>query len=239
MNTNDIARIASLVGEPARAAMLLALMDGRSLTANELAKAGNVSPQTTSRHLAQMVEAGLMDVEQCGRHRYHRLASSEVAKVLEGIMQIAGEPPVRRTVVTGPRDETMRMARMCYDHIAGRLGLAIAECLLVEHAIEFDGDKGQVMDRAGEVLKRWGLLLKPHLQPSSHSRPYCRPCMDWSERKMHVAGRLGEMICAHCLEQGWLTRKTGSRTLSISAAGAITFRELLGLEAWHRVTDPA
>ncbi len=239
MNTNDMARIGSLLGEPARAAMLLALMDGRSLTANELATAGNVSPQTTSRHLAQMVEAGLMSVEPCGRHRYHRLASSEVAKVLEGIMQIAGEPPVRRTVVTGPRDESMRMARMCYDHIAGRLGLAIAERLLADQVIEFDGDRGQVMGRAGEVLQRWGLLLKPDQLRPSHGLPYCRPCMDWSERKMHVAGRLGAMICAHCLEQGWLERKTGSRTLSISAAGAITFRELLGLEAWHRVADPA
>jgi hypothetical protein len=219
--------------------MLLALMDGRSLTANELAKTGNVSPQTTSRHLAQMVEAGLMDVEQRGRHRYHRLASSEVAKVLEGIMQIAGEPPVRRTVVTGPKDESMRMARMCYDHIAGRLGLAIAERLLADQVIDFDGDTGQVASNAGEVLQRWGMLLKPDLQTSSRGRPYCRPCMDWSERKMHVAGRLGAMICTHCLEQGWLTRKAGCRTLSISAAGAITFRELLGLEAWHRVTDPA
>jgi DNA-binding transcriptional ArsR family regulator len=238
MNTNNIARIASLLGEPARTAMLLALMDGRSLTAHELAKAGNVSPQTTSRHLAQMVEAGLMNVEQCGRHRYHRIASSEVAKVLEGIMQIAGEPPVNRVVVTGPRDESLRMARMCYDHIAGRLGLAIAEGLLSDQAIEFDGENGQVMGRAGEVLKRWGLLLAPdHLQPS-HGRPYCRPCMDWSERKMHVAGRLGAVICTHCLEQGWLTRKTGSRALSVSAAGATRLRDLLGLEAWHRVTDP-
>jgi DNA-binding transcriptional ArsR family regulator len=237
MNTNDIARIASLVGEPARAAMLLALMDGRSLTANELAKVGNVSPQTTSRHLAQMVEAGLMAVAQCGRHRYHRLASSEVAKVLEGIMQIAGDHLVRRAVVTGPRDESMRVARMCYDHIAGRLGLAIAERLVADQVIEFDGDQGQVLGRASEALERWGLLLKPDQLQPSRGRPCCRPCMDWSERKMHVAGRLGAMICAHCIEQGWLTRKTGSRILSISAAGGITFRELLGLESWHQVID--
>jgi DNA-binding transcriptional ArsR family regulator len=239
MKPNDIARIASLLGEPARAAMLLALMDGRSLTANELAKAGNVSPQTTSRHLAQMVESGLMNVEQWGRHRYHRLASSDVAKMLEGIMQIAGERPARRTVATGPRDESMRMARMCYDHIAGRLGLAIAERLLADQVIEFDGENGQVTDHAGEVLAGWGMSLKPDLQTSSRGRPYCRPCLDWSERKMHIAGRLGAMICTHCLEQGWLTRKVGSRAMSISAAGAITFRELLGLDAWHRVADPA
>lgn len=237
MNTNHIARIASLVGEPARAAMLLQLMDGCLLTATELARAGNVSPQTGSRHLAQMVESGLMCVEQRGRHRYHRLASGEVAKMLESIMQIAGQPSVRSVspVRVGPRDETMRMARMCYDHIAGRLGLAIAERLLAEHAIEFDGEAGRVTDRAAEVLQRWGLPLEP-VQPSLRSsRPYCRPCLDWSERKSHLAGRLGAMLCTHCLDKGWLTRQQGGRALTISADGAATFRELLGLDGWHRV----
>ncbi|MCT9809984.1 ArsR family transcriptional regulator [Acidovorax sp. Be4] len=239
MNTNHIARIASLVGEPTRAAMLLQLMDGRMLTATELARAGNVSPQTGSRHLAQMVESGLMCVEQRGRHRYHRLASGEVAKVLEGIMQIAGQRPAPRMVVTGPRDETMRMARICYDHIAGRLGLAIAESLLADRAIVFDGEAGLVTDRAAEVLGRWGLPLEAAQQQPTRGRPCCRPCLDWSERKAHLAGRLGAMICTHCLDQGWLTRKTGSRALAISAVGATTFRNLLGLEVWHRVTDIA
>ena len=100
-------------------------------------------------------------------------------------------------------------------------------------------ESGQVAGNAGDVLQRWGMSLKPDMQTSGRGRPYCRPCMDWSERKMHIAGRLGAMIRTHCLEQGWLTRKTGSRALSISAAGASTLRDLLGLEAWHRVTDPA
>ena len=239
MNTNHIARIASLVGEPARAAMLLQLMDGRMLTATELARAGNVSAQTGSRHLALMVETGLMCVDQRGRHRYHRLASAEVAKVLEGLMRIAGQPPAHRALVTGPRDEAMRMARVCYDHIAGRLGLAIAESLLREEAIEFDGDGGQVTDRAGEVLQRWGLALEPGPQQARRGRPFCRPCLDWSERKSHLAGRLGAMLCAHCLEQGWLARSAGSRTLAISPAGAWVFRDRLGLDAWRRVTEGA
>jgi DNA-binding transcriptional ArsR family regulator len=239
MNTNHIARIASLVGEPARAAMLLQLMDGRLLTATELARAGNVSAQTASRHLAQMVESGLMSVEQRGRHRYHRLASREVAKVLEGLMRIAGNPPVHRTVVVGPRDDAMRRARMCYDHIAGRLGLAIAESLLVEKAIEFDGDGGQVTGGAPQVLQQWGLTLEPEPQGSRRSRPYCRPCLDWSERKPHLAGRLGAMICTHCLDKGWLSRTAGTRTLVISPEGARAFRERLGLDAWRRVTDAA
>jgi len=237
MNTNQIARIASLVGEPARAAMLLALMDGRSLTANELAKAGNVSPQTASRHLALMVEAGLMVVAQRGRHRYHRLASGDVAKLLEGIMQIAGASAARRTVVVGPRDAGMRRARMCYDHIAGRLGLAIAERLQADGAIRFDGEAGQVTDHAGAVLQPWGIALDS--APQGRGRPYCRPCLDWSERKSHVAGRLGAMICAHCLDQGWLSRKDGARALAITAAGAVALRDLLGLALWERVTSDA
>lgn len=237
MNTNHIARIASLVGEPARAAMLLQLMDGRLLTATELAKAGHVSPPTASRHLAQMVEAGLMCVEQRGRHRFHRLASGDVAKMLEGMMQIAGELPVQRRVAVGPRDDTMRRARLCYDHVAGRLGLAIAESLLVERAIEFDGEGGQVTDRLGNVLQRWGLALDAAPPSARSSRPYCRPCLDWSERKMHLAGRLGAMLCAHCLDKGWLTRAAGSRALTISPEGAKVFRDRLGLDAWRRVTD--
>lgn len=234
MNTNQIARIAALMSDPTRAAMLLQLMDGRMLTATELARAGNVSAATASRHLAQMVEYGLMCVEQRGRHRYHRLAGAEVAKVLEGIMQIAGQPPAARAVVVGPRDEAMRMARMCYDHIAGRLGLAIAERLQADELIVFDGEAGHVTERAALALERWGIA--PASAPP-RGRPYCRPCLDWSERKPHLAGGLGAMICAHALDQGWLMRKSGSRALTITASGAQAWRELLGLQAWDRVCD--
>lgn len=239
MNTNQIARIASLLGEPARAAMLLQLMDGRWLTATELAGTASVSPQTASRHLAQLVGAGLLHMEQRGRHRYHRLASGEVAKVLESLMQIAGEMPLQRPVVPGPREPAMRMARMCYDHIAGRLGLAIAERLQADQAIEFEGEAGLVTERAGPVLARWGLSLASDQPPTRRARPDCRPCLDWSERKPHLAGRLGAMICAHCLNQGWLSRKAGNRALAISARGAASLRDLLGLQAWRQVTDEA
>lgn len=238
VNTNHIARIASLVGEPARAAMLLELMDGRALTAHELAKAAHVSAPTASRHLALLVEAGLLHAEPRGRHRYHRLASIDVAKLLESIMQLAGETPARHAVVVGPRDAGLRQARMCYDHIAGRLGLAIADGLLAEGAIAFDGDSGHVTDRAATVLQRWGLPLDMQTPPPGRGRPYCRPCLDWSERRAHVAGKLGALICTHCLAQGWLIRKPDSRALTISGAGAARFRDLLGLEAWRRVTGP-
>lgn len=149
-------------------------------------------------------------------------------------MQIAGQPPAARAVVVGPRDEAMRMARMCYDHIAGRLGLAIAERLLADRLIVFDGDAGHVTEHAAQALERWGIASA---SAPPRGRPYCRPCLDWSERKPHLAGGLGAMICAHALDQGWLTRKSGSRALTITASGAQAWRELLGLQAWDRVCD--
>jgi DNA-binding transcriptional ArsR family regulator len=236
MNTNRIAAIAALVGEPARAAMLLELMDGRALTARELAHAGNVTPQTASLHLARMVQAGLMRVEQHGRHRFHRLASGEVAKVLEGIMQLAAGQPQPHTVTPGPRDEAMRRARMCYDHIAGRLGLAIADTLQAEGAVVLQEDGGTVTPRAAGVLSRWRLALPPAAPRSA--RVYCRPCLDWSERKPHIAGRLGALLCAHCLDQGWLQRRAGHRALAITPEGQRAFRELLRPDDWKRIAQP-
>lgn len=237
MNTNQIAHIAQLVGEPARTAMLLELLDGRSLTANELAQAGNVTPPTASRHLGLLVEAGLLQASQSGRHRYHRLASAEVAKLLESIMQLAARnaAPVRRAVVPGPRDAAMRQARTCYDHIAGRLGVAIAQRLLADGAIAFDGEAGHVTERCEPSLQRLGIGGSDAAAQPGGKRPHCRPCLDWSERRFHVAGRLGTLICAHCLQRGWLLRRENSRALEISPGGAVALRDWLGHEAWSSV----
>lgn len=238
MNTNQIARIASLVGEPARTAMLLELMDGRALTANELAQAGNVSAQTASRHLAQLVEGGLLQVSQQGRHRYHRLATPDVARVLEGIMQLAAStrPSSRRLVTPGPRDTAMRTARTCYDHLAGRLGVAITDHLLAEQALVFDGDAGHLTAQAGAILHRLGLPdTLPDAPTPSARRPPCRPCLDWSERRPHVAGRLGTLLCQHSFSQGWLLRRANSRALDITPKGTLALRHWLGHEAWSRV----
>ena len=236
MNSNHIARIAGLVGEPARAAMLLAIMDGRALTAHELATVAGISPQTASRHLALLTQAELMHVEKQGRHRYHRLASPEVARMLEGMMQVLGSEPPARNVVTGPRDADMRMARMCYDHIAGRLGLAITDQLLAEGAIVFGDDAGVVTPAATQVLRRWGMDVTLLERPAGTLRPWCRPCLDWSERRPHLAGKLGAMICRHCIDEGWLARRAGTRSLSVSALGASRLQSVLGLVAWDFVT---
>jgi DNA-binding transcriptional ArsR family regulator len=239
MNTNQIAYIAGLVGEPARTAMLMALMDGRALTARELADAGHITAQTASRHLALLVEAGLLRLERQGRHRYHRLASADVARVLEGLMQLAVQQPApqaaARRVVVGPRDAALRTARTCYDHIAGRLGIAITEHLLDEGAMAFDGDAGgHVTAQAAPVLQRLGIDTAAHVAGGG-KRPHCRPCLDWSERRMHVAGRLGAMICSHCLAEGWLLRRADSRALEITPGGAVALRNWLGHARWNAV----
>ena len=237
MNTNQIARIAALVGEPARAAMLLALMDGRALTAGELAQAAGVSAATASRHLALMVEAALLAPERQGRHHYHRLASPQVARLLEGLMQLAAAPPAAPPrVPTGPRDAALRTARTCYDHIAGRLGVAMAAHLLEEGAVQLDDEAGgRVTPNIDAVLRPLGLAVQSPLAGGGTRRPACRGCLDWSERRHHLAGRLGAMLCAHCLERGWLRRAAGSRALDITPEGAVVLRGWLGLRRWQEV----
>src|SRR4029079_7176456 len=141
------AEVAALAGDPARAGMLHALMDGRALTATELARVAGVAPQTASRHLSSMITAGLLAVEKQGRPRYHRLATPAVARMMESIMQVASDlAPTRRTLTVGPRDAALRAARTCYDHLAGRLGVALADAMVSGGQVELAGDAGVVTD---------------------------------------------------------------------------------------------
>ena len=240
MNTNQIARIASLVGEPARTGMLVALMDGRALTAHELASAGRITPATASRHLALLVEGGLLRVDKQGRHRYHRLASAEVARVLERIMQLAAQgAPAAARIATGPRDAGMRLARTCYDHLAGGIAVAIAERLVEDGAVVIEDDSAVVTDRAPTALAGLGLRSEVLLAQGGGKRPPCRPCLDWGERRMHLAGRLGTLLCAHSLEMGWLLQKPGTRALALTPRGAVAFRDWLGMERWRALEENA
>ncbi|MEZ5643701.1 MAG: winged helix-turn-helix domain-containing protein [Burkholderiaceae bacterium] len=233
MNTNRLSHVAGLIGEPARTAMLVSLMDGRALTAQELARAAGVTAPTASRHLALLVDAGLVAMWPQGRHRYHRLASDEVARTIEGLMHLAQAQPVR-PVACGPQDRALRQARTCYDHIAGRLGVEVALHLAERGAVELSEDGARVQPQhLGEALGRIGMDL-----PSAPSqRPLCRACMDWSERRLHVSGVLGAALCAHWLAQGWLARTQGSRALRITPPGAIGLRNWLGTAGWERVVQ--
>jgi len=230
ISTKAIAKVATLVGDPARAAMLAALMDGRALTATELSGVAGIAPQTASGHLGRLTQAGLLSVERQGRHRYHRLSSPEVARMLEGIMQIAvlTANPRAKPPAPEPRDLALRNARTCYDHIAGRLGVEMAGAMQQHGYVEFGEDGGAVTERGTAFLRRLGLALEIGVQ-HGRGRAFCRPCLDWSERRHHLAGRLGAALLDHCLASGWVRRIKHSRALAITPKGQIAFRKSFGI----------
>jgi DNA-binding transcriptional ArsR family regulator len=230
VNPNQVAQVAQLIGEPARAAMLIALIDGKALTASELAQAAGVTPQTASGHLARLAAADLLKVSKQGRHRYHRLASADVARMLESLMQTATRRlPEPRKVVTGPGDRAMRRARTCYDHLAGELGVAIADALIATGAIEFEDEAGLVTPGGLEFAARHGFA--PHIGDKSPrtARALCRPCLDWSERRPHIAGRLGAAICARFLEDAYVRRVDSTRALTVTPKGRTALKEIFGI----------
>ncbi len=193
---NQLAAVAACAGDPARANILATLMDGRAFTAGELSGAAGVTPQTASGHLARMTEAGLLSVARQGRHRYYRLASPHVAQMLEGMLVVASEglPPEK----FGPRTAAMRLARTCYDHFAGRLGVSIADSLVAAGHVVLSDDGGTVTAGGRAFFARTGIDLETH----RGGRPACRPCLDWSERRYHLAGVLGARIAVSCFEHG-------------------------------------
>lgn len=232
MGTVSLAQIGALVGDPARAAMLQALMDGRALTAGELAQVAGVTPQTASGHLAQLAASNLVAVSRQGRHRYHRLATPQVARMLESLMQVAAAsaPPRART---GPRDEPMRLARTCYDHIAGRLGVALADSMMARSWVEIEDDAALVTPDGLEQLAAIGIALDPGSTRKARSAPLCRPCLDWSERRSHLAGRLGTALCTHGLERSWIRKRAGSRALEVTPVGRRSYRDLFRVEIFE------
>lgn len=231
-STAQLAAIATLVGDSARAAMLAALMDGRALTATELASTAGITAQTASGHLSRLTSAGLLSMEKQGRHRYHRLASQSVARMVEGLMQVAtGLARPSRPVTVGPRDAALRAARTCYDHLAGRLGVAIADALTHRGHLEFSEDGGLVTPTGLAMFRTLG-IHPAQIQTTmakKRGRILCRPCLDWSERRPHLAGFLGAALCTHCLDHGWIRRSIGSRAVEITPQGRRMFQETFGL----------
>jgi DNA-binding transcriptional ArsR family regulator len=226
--TAALAETAALVGDPGRAAMLMALMDGRALTASELARAAGITPQTASGHLARLTTAGLLSRHCQGRHHYHRLASPAVAHMLESIMEATAADEARmprRAVVTGPRDKAMRAARTCYDHLAGQLGVRLADALGERGYVELSGEGGAVTDSGMDFFRSFGL----ELGAGSAARLYCRPCLDWSERRLHIGGTLGAKLAGRCFALNWIRRNSESRAVAVTPAGERGFRETLGM----------
>ncbi len=217
----NLARVAAVIGERGRAQVLSALMDGRALTATELADAAGVTRSTMSSHLSRLQQARLIAAESQGRHRYFRIANADVAGLLEGMMGLAQLTIPSQTF--GPRDPALRKARLCYDHLAGELGVLIYDGL-ERHGCFVHGRDGLSMNDSG-----WSLLSKLGLSATliSHTRrPLCRACVDWSERRHHLAGALGAALATRLMELRWAKRLPHSRALHVTPQGEKTIREL-------------
>jgi DNA-binding transcriptional ArsR family regulator len=220
----DISIVAALIGNPASANMLMALMAGPALTATELAREANLSLSTASGHLAKLEKAGLVAIARQGRHRYFRLADRDVAVALEGLMPVAARAGHMR-VRTGPRDPELRRARSCYDHLAGDLAVKMFDHFVAGGLLAQRGDALRVTAAGQRWFAERGIDLAAL---GDGRRELCRCCLDWSERSYHLGGALGAAIFTEILIRGWAVREARTRVVRFSAAGE---RRLV---AWFR-----
>ncbi|HWF00791.1 MAG TPA: winged helix-turn-helix domain-containing protein [Caulobacteraceae bacterium] len=219
----DIARIGALLGDPARTHMLTALSGGQAFTAGELAREAGVTPQTASSHLAKLAEGALVVPRRQGRCVYYALASDEVAALLEALTGLAAAAGHRRTR-PGPRDPAMRQARVCYDHLAGELAVAMLDSLIRRGLIEDRAGSLCLSDEGGPFMRAFGVAAEAL---AAGRRPLCRPCLDWSVRRNHLAGALGQGLLNQIFARGWARRLPGQRVVAFTAAGLAAFRETL------------
>ena len=206
----DLASVGALLAEPARAKVLLALGDGRSLPASMLAAEAGVAPSTASHHLARLVEGGLITAAARGRHRYFTLAGPEVADLLEAVARVAPAQPVT-SLRQGTRAHALRYARRCYDHMAGRLGVALADALQVQGLVE--------ASEGGFVVTAPGARQLGGLGIPVRSGEVARACVDWTEQRGHIAGTVGRALLTGVLDRGWLVHDEKTRALRLTSAG--------------------
>jgi len=221
----DIAMVAALVGDPARCNMLTALMNGRALTASELAHQAGITPQTASSHLAKLEAGGLIEPEKQGRHRYYRLTGPDVAGVLEGLAGLAARAGHMR-VRTGPKDPALRRARICYDHLAGDLGVQMLDSMRKQRLVR---QISQTIELTQEGKRFLAKALQIDSDRLAHPRrPMCKACLDWSERRHHLAGTLGAAVMTRFAELKWAARDSapGSRVVNFSRTGEQRFAVL-------------
>jgi DNA-binding transcriptional ArsR family regulator len=220
-----IAEVGALVGDPARANILMGLLSGQALTATELALLGNVTPQTASTHLSKLVDGGILAVAKQGRHRYFRLASPLVGQMLEGIMAVAENGSARYHPHWRFGDD-LRVARLCYDHLAGKLAVGIADSLASRELLLLGPDGGEITADGETFLGTLGIDLNT---VARQRRVFCRPCLDWSERRPHIAGAVGAALASRFFELGWLKRMPDTRAVAVTGAGRRNLEQFFGV----------
>ncbi|MGH7706547.1 MAG: ArsR/SmtB family transcription factor [Vulcanimicrobiaceae bacterium] len=227
----NVAEVAALIGDPGRAAILLALLDGRQLPASELARRAGLSPTAASAHLGKLVAGGLLLVERSGRQRLFRVGGADVGHAIEALAAIA-KPPTIVALAQNAIAADMRIARSCYDHLAGRLGVGVTEALVARRAIVPDGSREYRVTRAGaRFFAAFGVDVAA---AQSSRRHFARQCVDWTERRAHLAGALGAAIRDRLLDAGWIQRTQASRALRITPAGHAALAEHFALEMYPR-----
>ena len=222
----DVAAAAALLAEPARAALVLAVMDRGALPASELAAGAGIAPSTASEHLGRLVHGGFLVAAKRGRHRYYELAEPAVAEAVEALSRVGPQRPVR-SLREATKSELIREARTCYDHLAGRLGVALAHALEQSGVVVRRNGTYELGAQAEPRLAELGL----ELEALTHGRrPIVRGCLDWSERELHVAGALGTALAARLFELGWIERRAANRSVAVTDAGRELLRSRLGVD---------
>ena len=220
----DISQIGALIGDPARANMLTALMGGQALTASELAGAAGITLPTASSHLSKLEAGGLVTQRKQGRHRYFALADDEVGVLLENIMGFAaGRGHLRAR--PGPKDPALRKARVCYNHLAGDFGVRMMDRLVSDGDVALDGEEAALTPSGEARVAALGIDITAL---KAQRRPVCRTCLDWSERRSHLAGSLGEALLARFIADGWARREKDSRAVRFTAEGERRFAAAFG-----------
>jgi DNA-binding transcriptional ArsR family regulator len=222
----SVARFASLLADRSRAAMCVAMLDGRAWTAGELARQADIARPTASEHLNLLVDGGVLVDERQGRHRYLRLASPEIARLIEDMAAACGQPAPTQSLRTVNAARDLAVARTCYDHLAGALGVGLFDAMAGADLIS-EAD-GLALTSTG---RSWFTdLAGPQALQPSRSRPLLRSCVDWTERRPHLAGQLGAVLHRELVARSWVLPVSGSRAVRVSAVGAAGLRDLLGLE---------
>jgi DNA-binding transcriptional ArsR family regulator len=225
----NLVEIAALVGDTARATVLAALMGGEALTTGELAAIAGVAKSTMSEHLTRLERAGLVSSTVHRQFKYYRIASPRVATMMESIKVVAAIDCPPRHQPKSAKDDALRTARTCYDHFAGRLGVALADALVARNLIELGDCGGEVTSAGLAFFRDQGL----ELDTGRSNRVFCRPCLDWSERRYHIAGSVGACLCRTAFERGWVVRMPGTRAISITTAGRRAFRDVFDVDMAH------